>query len=573
MYLKVLKTNLQLLISLELVMAIWYTDKTSDKENISMRESPHTNVRVIIVEDRYSMKMKEFVEIVKESKIAGDNQVDIVYKLLDALGAKPAISEVTMYASDKSSYKSPVKSTVQKWLSSSCKPRVVSYFPNLKIENGERAHELLRSTPQKNQWIELKNLFKAWHDNGQNSDKTFYINTETDDFNTFSTSFWRQFVSFFDSLKMWDGADELYQKSSIEDEMRNVIKEKYMQYRVYEFVPKELKNVIDSLHIYHDIWNENAKLKMHESSVSTCDAVQKSKKMYCKWFSDYDNFLFYEVAKSNGFWKLQTSGECVLIKFPENFDYDMIPPNTWMTGSVKYTVVGSVPENEQLNEEELSWKECLCDIIIIDISSKKEKSVNEGIFAKARLLVDEKTSVTEGITIKATAVVKKNAPAKEGVSVCKDISTIEEPLIEDCYVFIDGMLALNSSIEEFMEVINEEVIMKYKGQTFDDGTRQLYNGIMQYRKSLKKFKKYLIKFRNLKKEKSQYFSDLALMEAFGDYLLFSDFDASPKPCAPFSECYLSPEEARKVVSGLYRHHQSLIETYVEIINQKEAYMV
>lgn len=562
-----------------MAMAIWYTGKTSDKENISMRAPPHTNVGVIIVEDRFLMEMKEFVEIVKESKIAGDNQVDIVRKLLDALGAKSAIGEVAMYASHKSSYKSPVGSTIQKWLSGTTKPRAVSYFQDLKIENGERAHELLRRTPKENQWIELRNLFKAWHDNSQNSDKTFYINTETDDFNTFSMSFWRQFVSFFDSLKMWDGADEPYQKSNMEAEMRNVIREKYMQYRVYEFVPKELKNVIDSLHIYHEIWNENAKLVMHEDSVSTCDTVQKSKKMYCKWFPDCDNFFFYEVVKSNGFWKLQTSGECVIIKFPESFEYDMVPLNTWMTGSVEYAVVDFLPKDEQLNEEDLLWKECPTDIIIIDISSKKEKSATEGIpvkmiRAKARLLTDKKAPVTEDFVIKETAsVVKENASANEGVSDSEDISVIEETLIEDCYVFIDGILELNSSIEKFMEVINEEIIMKYKGQDFDNGSRQLYNGIKQYRKSLKKFKKYLVKFRNLKKEKSQYFSDLVLMETFNDYLSFSDFELSPKPCAPFSECYLNPEEACNVMSELYHCHQSLIKSYAEIVDQGGAYIV
>ena len=140
-------------------------------------------------------------------------------------------------------------------------------------------------------------------------------------------------------------------------------------------------------------------------------------------------------------------------------------------------------------------------------------------------------------------------------------------------MFIDGILELNSSIEKFMEVINEEIIMKYKGQDFDNGSRQLYNGIKQYRKSLKKFKKYLVKFRNLKKEKSQYFSDLALMETFNDYLSFSDFELSPKPCGPFSECYLNPEEACNVMSELYHCHQSLIKSYAEIVDQGGAYIV
>ena len=76
-------------------------------------------------------------------------------------------------------------------------------------------------------------------------------------------------------------------------------------------------------------------------------------------------------------------------------------------------------KDEQLNEEDLLWKECPTDIIIIDISSKKEKSATEGIpvkmiRAKARLLTDKKAPVTEDFVIKETASVKENASANEG---------------------------------------------------------------------------------------------------------------------------------------------------------------
>lgn len=475
------------------------------------------------------MEMKEFAEVIKKSHFAGNNKIKIIQMLLKALGAKPAVSESAEGVYDditgQSIIQSPSSDTIKKWFKGG-EPDTKRYFPSLTVENKEEeAHKFLRKLTGSDKWIELRNLFKEWRDKSQ-SDEPFYINTETDDFHTFSTSFWQQFVSFFKSLRMWDDAEEPYQKQSIKDEMITIFKEEFIQYRVCEFIPKDIENVIESLYIYREIWDEGVKLAMNEIPASDCDAVYNSKKMYCKWFSDHDNFVFYAVVGFNGFWKLQIPGECILLKFPESFDPDMMPANTWMTESLEYAIVNPIPEDGKFDGEDLPWKECQGDIIFIDVD----------------------------IPIKTS----------------EDASDDEDcPIIEDCYVLIDGMLALDSLIDSFITIIKEEIIKKYEGVAFDNDSRQLYNGIKQYRKSLKKFKKDLIKFRNLEKEKSQYLRDQALLKSFNAYQAISDYESSPKPHYPFSECYLDPEEAKKVVSELNHYHQSLIKLFTEIICLEE----
>ena len=42
--------------------------------------------------------------------------------------------------------------------------------------------------------------------------------------------------------------------------MVDVFKERYIQYRVYDFLPKEINSIMDSLYIYRGILDEQAKL-------------------------------------------------------------------------------------------------------------------------------------------------------------------------------------------------------------------------------------------------------------------------------------------------------------------------
>lgn len=87
------------------------------------------------------MTMKEFAKIIQQSKIAGNNKKKIIYKLLQALGAKDAVSDASMAGEWKESNQSPSDSTIQKWLDNRCAPSTKSYFPNLKVENEENAYD------------------------------------------------------------------------------------------------------------------------------------------------------------------------------------------------------------------------------------------------------------------------------------------------------------------------------------------------------------------------------------------------------------------------------------------------
>lgn len=461
------------------------------------------------------MKMKDFAEIVKKSHLAGNNKKKIIYLLLQALGAKDACGESARGRSDQE--QSPSDSTIQKWLSdSSNKPGVSRYFPSLKVENEnkESAQKFLRRTSKEDQWKELRDLFKKWREENPD-DEEFCVKTETDDFDAFSTSFWWQFTKFFDSLDLWDGAKDDAEDSrikthdSIIDEMIGIFKESFMQYRVYEFIPKEINNIFDSLHVY--------------GNVSACDSKQKFKKMYCKWFPNYEHFVFCEAIYRNCRWELRIPGECIFLKFDESFDYDMTPTNTWITGRIKYAFASpDLLEGAQVDDETDLWKECQGKIIIVAID----------------LSVDE-----------------------------------ENPFIEDCYVLIDGMLEQGFAVDEFIAVINEKILKKYGDVLSDYDSRRLYNDIKQYRKLLKRFKKNLDKFRNLQKKKSEYLSDQAFIKTFGMYSSFSDFEASPKPAFPFSEVYLDPDEADKVISCLRRCHENLIELYAVIFSYEENHTV
>lgn len=464
------------------------------------------------------MRMNDFAEIVKKSGIAGKNKKKIIYQLLQVLGAKKACGESAIGRSDQISDQSPSDSTIQVWLSGKENPGVSRYFPSLKIENEKSAHEFLCKTPKEGQWRDLKELFKEWHNNNQNEDVNFCINTETDDFIIFSTSFWRQFVSFFDSLRMWDDVDKLNPetesnqkeiKGSIANEMIGIFKESFMEYRVYEFIPKEINDIIDSLYIY--------------GNIPTCDSEQKFKKMFCKWVPNNDNFVFGEVGDRNGFYELKIQEECILLKFDESFDYDMMPTNTWLVGRLKYVSVSlDFLEDTQFEDATLLWKERECEIIIVDIDFPIDESA---------------------------------------------------PIIEDYYMFIDEMLALAPLIDKFISAINEKILKKYENVASDYTSKLLYNDIKQYRKMLKKFKKNLVEFRNLQKEKSGYLNDQAIIKTFEMYSSFSDFEASPKPTYPFSECYLDQSEADGVISCLRHYHESLIELYAGIFSYEKDYAV
>lgn len=186
-------------------------------------------------------------------------------------------------------------------------------------------------------------MFKEWHEKNQNDEGFFCINTETDDFKTFSTSFWRQFAYFFKSLKMWDGANDEYPQTeiiaknandSIACEMISTFKDIFSQYKIYEFIPKDINAVIDSLHIYSEILNGNTQLMENDNLNTDHISTQQCKKMYCKWFPDYMYFMFCAGENHEHhehFWKLKTNEEYGLLRFNENSEYNALPTNTWLT--------------------------------------------------------------------------------------------------------------------------------------------------------------------------------------------------------------------------------------------------
>lgn len=97
------------------------------------------------------MKMKEFAEIIKESHIWGSDKTKIVYLMFQAAGAKEGY---------RTSSQSPSKATIQNWLNEkNGKPEVSRYFPNFIIEDEKGARNFLK----KDHWIELRDLFKEWH--------------------------------------------------------------------------------------------------------------------------------------------------------------------------------------------------------------------------------------------------------------------------------------------------------------------------------------------------------------------------------------------------------------------------
>lgn len=91
-------------------------------------------------------------------------------------------------------------------------------------------------------------------------------------------------------------------------------------------------------------------------------------------------------------------------------------------------------------------------------------------------------------------------------------------------MIIDEMLEMTSSVDKFKEAVNEKIIKKYNDVMLDADSRQIYNDIKRYKRSLKNFKKALSAFKNQEKEKSQYFSDRALINSFGMYSAFSDYE-------------------------------------------------
>lgn len=479
------------------------------------------------------MDMNEFAEVIKKSGILGKNKKKIIYQLLQALGAKDAVSQPSKEVSGGTSERSPSDSTIQKWLSNkNNKPRCISYFPQLKVEKaGKSVHKFLREYLEGDRWIQLRDLFKEWHNNHQNADAEFYINIETDDFITFSTSFWKQFVSFFESLRLWDDEEEPHPetvenpgkfKGCISDEILDVFKEKFAQYKIYEFIPKDIEMITQSLSIYRQILNEDIKLTAYVNAASECDDTQKFKRMYCKCSLDYKYFLFYAAAQHNVFWEMKMPEGCVLLKFPRSFDYNITPANTGNTEIFKYAFVNpKIPINAQIDDSTLQWKECQGKIIIAEV----------------------------------------DIPADGDFSI-----------IEDFHVLIDEMLLQDSLVEQFTTDIDEKIIEKYESITFDDNSRLIY-AIKQYKKILKKFKEYLIRFKNLQKEKDEYLNCQALIKQFGIYTSFSDFESPPKPSFPFSECYLHPEEACEVKSKLYHCHKSLMELYAEIFSYGENHVI
>ena len=122
------------------------------------------------------MTMKEFAEVIKKSRIVGNNTVKIIQELFKAAGAEEAVSG---WSKTSSLSPSPTESTVKKWFNGS-RPGVSRYFPTLRIENKERAHGFLLKTPKKDQWKELRELFREWRNDHKSTDEDFCINTETE---------------------------------------------------------------------------------------------------------------------------------------------------------------------------------------------------------------------------------------------------------------------------------------------------------------------------------------------------------------------------------------------------------
>ena len=390
------------------------------------------------------MTMKEFAEVIKKSRIVGNNTVKIIQELFKAAGAEEAVSG---WSKTSSLSPSPTESTVKKWFNGS-RPGVSRYFPTLRIENKERAHGFLLKTPKKDQWKELRELFREWRNDHKSTDEDFCINTETENFTTFSTSFWRQFASFFDSLKIWDDTEELYseigtsQEDDTANEMVRVFGESFTRHKVYEYLPEDIDIVIDSLEVYNEMWKE---LKNKG----------ESKRLYCKWFLGDESFMLCAAICCGEFWKIEMQEKSILLKFDEIFDYEKLPTNEWLTGTFKYAFGNhDIPDNETL-----SWKECWGKIIIVDINS----------------------------------LANWDNPADDA-----------NLLIEDWYMLIDDILELDSMIDEFTEDINDKIVEKYEGVTLDNKSRVRYNGIKRYGKALKKFKEYLGEFRNLQKQKDEY---------------------------------------------------------------------
>ena len=157
--------------------------------------------------------------------------------------------------------------------------------------------------------------------------------------------------------------------------------------------------------------------------------------MYCKWSPDFDYFVFNACIHRGDYWEFKFSGESILFKFDKGFDYESVPTNTWMKKRFKYAFVDSNSiEASQLNDEALSWKECQGEVIIANIDHP----------------IDYDSS-----------------------------DATDYPIIKDCYELIDGMLVLESMIDEFMIAVNEKIIKKYEGITLDDKSRMLYNAVKQ----------------------------------------------------------------------------------------------
>ena len=457
------------------------------------------------------MNMDDFAEIITKSNIAGKNKVEIILKLFENV-------------EDSSS---PAKPTIQKWFSDSKKgknnkPKASRYFSDSKIKNEKKAHDFFKGDVNKDQWMELRDLFAKWRNNNQNTDKDFYINTETTDFITFSTSFWRQFASFFESLKMWDAGEEKAFQISIVNKMISTFKDTFRQYEVYRFVPEDIEHIIGSLGIYRMLLDENNEQKSKEGQSeegedSGCSSMLTLKKMYCKHFPNYNCFTFYAFDNYESVFKLKTEGKCILLRFAEQSNFDEMPTNEWMLKRLQYASVRPSILKEPFDEKKFFWRERQGEIIIVEIALDKD-----------------------------------------------------DPAVKDCYMFINEMLELDSSIDKFTTVIDEKIVKKFENLNFDNNLRMLYNNIKRYIETLKIFKEYLKKFKNLKKEKSDYFDRRELMESFSNFSCFnvSDF---PKPKYPFSELYLDQEEANTVISELRYYHKSLMELYAEISSYEEDY--
>lgn len=459
------------------------------------------------------MTMEDFAEIIKLSKLVGKDKRKIIRRLLKAAGAEKVDLDESI----------PSDTTIYNWLKNKGNgPNVERLFPNLKLENEEVIHKNMIGYYPENKWKKLRDLFERWHSKNI-TDEEFYINTKTEDFITFDTSFWRQFVSFFIALRMWDGAEE--QDSEMEGERKNlsgnymnemmkVFKETFVRYKVYEFIPKSIEEIMNSLFIFHGVLDEGIELTVKDGDLLSFETGLKFIKMYCKWYPDCACFTLHAANVHKNFWELKIQEEQMIFKSEKDIDYDTMPTNIWMPGSFKYAIVSPGIIEEQYEDEALIWKECQGEIILVGI----------------------------------------------------DMPSEENPVIEDCHLFIDRMLELDSMINEFTEVIDEKIIKKYENISFDNDSKLIYNNIQLYKKALKNFKKSLIQYRNLRKEKDAYLEDQAFTKSFDMYAAFGRHDELPKPQYPFSECYLKPEEARKVEAKLCRYHKDLMELYTEILN-------